>query len=149
MKHHINDKVNITVLIIFAPIFFGVLYMVLISSVFNVDNGLVYLVILCVMYLWILVNTIIGYNINENELTLSYPFIFNLLRKKIHFRGIQSYEIIGFDKFSISDEGVGLLKYKIVLKGDFGVIILNFSREETAINVYQAIKDSLNNLKIK
>lgn len=149
MKHHIKDKVNITVLIISAPIFFGVLYMVLTSSVFNVDNGLVYLAILCIMYLWVLVNTIIGYNINENEMTLSYPAIFNLLRKRINFKGIQSYEIIGFDEFSISDEGVGLLKYKIVLKGDFGIITLNFNREETARSVYQAIKDSLNNFKIK
>ncbi len=149
MKHHIKDKFNITVLIISAPIFFGVLYMVLTSSVFNVDNGLVYLAILCIMYLWVLVNTIIGYNINENDMTLSYPAIFNLLRKRINFKGIQSYEIIGFDEFSISDEGVGLLKYKIVLKGDFGIITLNFNREETARSVYQAIKDSLNNFKIK
>lgn len=149
MKHHIKDKVNIIVLIISAPIFFGVLYMVLTSSVFNVDNGLVYLAILCIMYLWVLVNTIIGYNINENDMTLSYPAIFNLLRKRINFKGIQSYEIIGFDEFSISDEGVGLLKYKIVLKGDFGIITLNFNREETARSVYQAIKDSLNNFKIK
>lgn len=149
MKHHIKDKVNITVLIISAPIFFVVLYMVLTSSVFNVDNGLVYLAILCIMYLWVLVNTIIGYNINENDMTLSYPAIFNLLRKRINFKGIESYEIIGFDEFSISDEGVGLLKYKIVLKGDFGIITLNFNREETARSVYQAIKDSLNNFKIK
>lgn len=149
MKHHIKDKVNIIVLIISAPIFFVVLYMVLTSSVFNVDNGLAYLAILCIMYLWVLVNTIIGYNINENDMTLSYPAIFNLLRKRINFKGIQSYEIIGFDEFSISDEGVGLLKYKIVLKGDFGIITLNFNREETARSVYQAIKDSLNNFKIK
>ena len=143
MKYHVRDWINILIMLVFAPICFGVLYMVLASSVFDVNEGFIYLGVRFVVFLWMVVNAFQGYVVDSHKMTVSYPCAGNLFRKKIDFHRINCYELIGFDEYSLSDGGVGLSRFKIILKGDFGQASLKFSRRETAIAVFNALKKSV------
>lgn len=143
MKYSTRDLYTVIILLVFAPIFFIVLYMILTSSVVNINNGLIYLSILCVLYLWVIINTYYGYYVDKYNMILTYPTIFNLYRKKIKLSDVDYYEIVGRNEYSTSDEGLKLRKYNIILKGKFGVTSITFGRESVARNVYLAIKDAL------
>ncbi len=143
MKYHVRDWLNVFIILIFAPFFFGILYMVLSSSVIGAESGMVYLYIIFAAFLWILVNTAVGYTVDKESMTVSFPDAFNLLRRKVCLKGLTCYEILGFDEYAVSDRGVGFRKFKIILKGDFGSVYLIFSREDTARAVYAALKESV------